>query len=256
MPANLIHLGPLLDVFGDELAVLGGRTCKRCVAKVRNPRFHRGIGECGIDLLIERRDDVGGRVLWRADTQQYTRIVTRQKIGQGWDVRQRRRARCRCDRQRAQLAGSDQLDRRRKGVEYNLDPTANQVSQRRRRTAIRHPYHVDASHHHEQLAVHIQHAPATGRPHVDLAGIGFGIGNEFRNGFGRERRVHDHHARPAGYACHRRDVVDEIEVEIVVERCIDRIDRSDEEERIAIGQARVRPLRRQDCWRRRAGSRR
>jgi hypothetical protein len=37
---ELHHLGPFLNVLGDELAELGGRTCKPRVAKVCNPRFH------------------------------------------------------------------------------------------------------------------------------------------------------------------------------------------------------------------------
>ena len=44
----------------DELPEAGGRTCKRRVAKVFNPRFHRGIGKNGIDLLVELLDDIGG----------------------------------------------------------------------------------------------------------------------------------------------------------------------------------------------------
>src|SRR5215472_3154655 len=119
---ELHHLGPFLNVLGDELAELGGRTCKRRVAKVCKPRFHRGIGKNGIDLFVEFLDDIGGCILWRPDTQPRARIVARQKIAQRWDVRQRRRACYRCHRQRAQLAGSDKLDRRSKGIEYNLDP--------------------------------------------------------------------------------------------------------------------------------------
>src|SRR5262249_57108829 len=57
------HLAPLLCFFGDERAELGGRACKYRVAIVRNPRFHRGIGERGADLLVELVDDVGGPVL-------------------------------------------------------------------------------------------------------------------------------------------------------------------------------------------------
>src|SRR5262249_32051301 len=79
---ELHHLGPFLNVLGDELAELGGRTCKRRVAKVCNPRFHRGIGENSIDLLVEFLDDIGGRILWRADTQPRARIIARQKIVQ------------------------------------------------------------------------------------------------------------------------------------------------------------------------------
>src|SRR5215469_14146951 len=79
---ELHHLGPFLNVLGDELAELGGRTCKRRVAKVCNPRFHRGIGENSIDLLVEFLDEIGGRIFWRADTQPRARIIARQKIVQ------------------------------------------------------------------------------------------------------------------------------------------------------------------------------
>src|SRR5262249_40399492 len=79
---ELHHLGPFLNVLGDELAELDGRTCKRRVAKVCNPRFHRGIGENSIDLLVEFLDYIGGRILWRADTQPRARIIARQKIVQ------------------------------------------------------------------------------------------------------------------------------------------------------------------------------
>src|SRR5262249_7279988 len=72
---QLHHLGPFLNVLGDELPELGGRTCKRRVAKVCNPRFHRGIGKNGIDLLVEFLDDIGRCIHWRADTQPRARIV-------------------------------------------------------------------------------------------------------------------------------------------------------------------------------------
>ena len=65
-----------------------------------------------------------------------------------------RARRCR-NRQRTQLAGSNQSDRRSKGIENDIDPAANQVGHRRRRAAIGHPYHVYAGHHLEQFAVDI-----------------------------------------------------------------------------------------------------
>jgi hypothetical protein len=128
---ELDDLSPFLDFFGDKLAEVGGRTCKRRVAKLRKPRFHRGISQSSVDLPIELLDDVGGRVLWCSNTRPRARVVAWQKLTQGWNVRQRRRARRRCDCQRAQLAGSDKRDRRGKGIEYNLDPTTNQVIHRR-----------------------------------------------------------------------------------------------------------------------------
>src|SRR6516165_5462919 len=79
---ELHHLGPFLNVFSNELAKLSGGTRKRRVAKVCNPRSHRGIGENSIDLLVEFLDDIGGRIFWRADTQPRARIIARQKIVQ------------------------------------------------------------------------------------------------------------------------------------------------------------------------------
>src|SRR5262249_36758403 len=65
---------------------------------------------------------------------------------------QRVRARRRSHRQCAQLAGPDIFDRRRWGLEHELNLPAKEVSQRRRRPAIRYVQHVDASHHLEQFA--------------------------------------------------------------------------------------------------------
>src|SRR6516165_10481068 len=125
MLANFTTLAHFSMSSAMNLPNSGGRSCKRRVAKVCNPRLHRGIGKNGIDLLVEFLDDIGRCIHWRADTQPRARVVPRQKIAQRWDVGQRRRARCRCHRQRPQLAGSDKFDRRSKGIEYNLDPAAN-----------------------------------------------------------------------------------------------------------------------------------
>jgi len=45
-------------------------------------------------------------------------------------------------------------------------------------------------------------------------GIGLGVGDEFRNGLGGNRRVDLHDIGYPNDACDRRDVVDEIEVEL------------------------------------------
>ena len=66
------------------------------------------------------------------------------------------------------------------------------VGQRRRRAAIRHVTHVDAGHHLEQLAGDVVRRPVASRRHVELAGIGLGIGDELGNGLGRNRWIHLH----------------------------------------------------------------
>src|ERR1700733_9275198 len=55
---ELDHLGPFLGFVGNELAEIGRRTGKRHGAQSGKPRLQRGIGETGIDLLVELVDDV------------------------------------------------------------------------------------------------------------------------------------------------------------------------------------------------------
>jgi hypothetical protein len=108
-------------------------------------------------------------------------------------------------------------------VEHHLYLSANEVGQGRARTAIRHVDHVDASHHLEQLAGHMAPGSVAGRRHVDLARIGFGVGDELGDRLDRHRGIHLHDigvARKAGDWC---DVADEIETQFVVERRIDRV---------------------------------
>ena len=46
------HLAPLLGFLGDQLAEVSGRTRKHRAAEVSEPRFHVGIGEASVDLLV------------------------------------------------------------------------------------------------------------------------------------------------------------------------------------------------------------
>src|SRR5262249_26159755 len=61
-----LHLGPFLNVLGDELAELGGRTCKRRVAKVCKPRLHRGIGKNGALISLLSFSTISGGVFFGA----------------------------------------------------------------------------------------------------------------------------------------------------------------------------------------------
>ena len=63
-------VAPLLRFVGDELAEVGGRTDERCATQIGEPRLHLGIGESGVDLVVELLDDLGRRGLRRADADQ------------------------------------------------------------------------------------------------------------------------------------------------------------------------------------------
>jgi hypothetical protein len=101
--------------------------------------------------------------------------------------------------------------------------------------AIGHVLHVDAGHHLEQLARHMGPGSAATRGHVDLARISFGVGDELGNGLGRNQCIHDHDTGLAADARDRRDVAKEIVIELIVERRVDYVWCTDEEERVAVG---------------------
>src|SRR5215471_16564113 len=72
------------------------------------------------------------------------------------------------------------------------------------------------------------------RRKIDHAWVGLGMGNELRNGLGGKRWIYQHYKRNAEEARDRRDVADEIEIELVVERRVDRVRGADQEQRVAI----------------------
>src|SRR5262249_3814481 len=69
---------------------------------------------------------------------------------------------------------------------------------------------------------------------LTLPGLDLGESNEFRNGLGRNRRIDLHDLRHAEDACDRRDVAKKHEAELVVERCVDRVRRDDQQERMPV----------------------
>ena len=83
-----------------------GGAGQRRAAHVGQPRLDLRIGEAGIDLLVEPIDDLGRRVLGRANAVPRARLVARHELAHRRNVRQRLRARRGGHRQRAQLAGS------------------------------------------------------------------------------------------------------------------------------------------------------
>src|SRR5262249_57467081 len=90
---ELSLLAPLLGFLSCQLAEVSGRTCKHRATEVSEPRFHVGIGESRINLIVELIDDFDGRVFWRADPHPAGRLVAWHELGHGRDTGQRVRAR-------------------------------------------------------------------------------------------------------------------------------------------------------------------
>src|ERR1700730_13499103 len=74
------HLAPLLGFFGDELAKVSRRSCKRHGAQVGKPRLDLGIAETGVDLLVELLDDLCGGVLGRPDSRHPDTLLAWQNL--------------------------------------------------------------------------------------------------------------------------------------------------------------------------------
>src|SRR5262245_17092653 len=60
------------------------------------------------------------------------------------------------------------------------------------------------------------------------------MGNELRNRLGRKCRVHGHDEGGTKDACNRSDVAEEIKVELIKERRVDRVRRRHQKKRIAV----------------------
>ena len=80
----------------------------------------------------------------------------------------------------------------------------------------------------------MRHAADAGRRHIDFARIGLGIGNELGKRLGRKRVIHHHDIGKADDGCDRCDIADEIEIELVVKRRVDRARRAEEAQRITV----------------------
>src|SRR5262245_4940424 len=73
-----------------------------------------------------------------------------------------------------------------------------------------------------------------GRRHCDLAWIGLRAGDQLSDRRGRDRWVRLQYQRIPGKSGNWRDIAAEIETKLFIQRSIDRVCRSDEEERVAV----------------------
>jgi hypothetical protein len=93
---------------------------------------------------------------------------------------------------------------------------------------------VDTGHHLEPFPENMGRGPAAGRSHVDLARIGLGVSDELRDCLGWNGCIDHHDIRATANARDRRDVSDEIEIELAVKRRVHRVRQPDKQERIAV----------------------
>src|SRR5262245_16533086 len=83
------NLGPLLGFFAYEPSKLSRRGWKCRRTQFGDPSLDPGIVKSRVDLLVEFVDDFGRCVLRSAEATPRARLVARQKVGNGWDIRQR-----------------------------------------------------------------------------------------------------------------------------------------------------------------------
>src|SRR5262249_43710753 len=173
------HLAPLLAFFRKELLKLSWSADKNSAAQIGEPGSHLRIDEASIDLLVEHVDDLNGRILGSADGKPGARLVARQELAHGRDVRQLLRTCCGGHRQWPQPAVLDVLTCG--AGKHHLHLPGEQVGERIRATAIWHMSRADLRHHVEQLAGHMGDGPNSWGRKAELARISLGVGNELRN---------------------------------------------------------------------------
>src|SRR5262249_34793018 len=123
------HPAPLLGFCGDEISKVSGRTGNRRVAEIGKLRLDLAIGQGDVDFPVELFDDLCGSLAGRTDPLPAGRLVARHKCPDGRDIGQRLRTSRGGHREGAQLAGSDEFDRRGHGGERHLHLSAEQVIQ-------------------------------------------------------------------------------------------------------------------------------
>src|SRR5262245_19466666 len=112
LDARELHdFGPFFCIIRDELAELGWRASIHNTAKTDKPRLHLGIGQRGVDLLVELVDDLGGRASGRANTLPRARFEAWHEISLSRQLRQRLRPGRRRYRERTHSPTPDLFNR-------------------------------------------------------------------------------------------------------------------------------------------------
>src|SRR5262245_15799506 len=85
---DLDHLGPLLDLFGDELVEVGGRTGQRSATQAGELCSHFGVGEARVDFLGQFANNFCWRAHRCANADPVARLVSRQEFSNCRNIRQ------------------------------------------------------------------------------------------------------------------------------------------------------------------------
>ncbi len=96
-------------------------------------------------------------------------------------------------------------------VELHLRLAGKRGIERRRAAAIGHVGHLDAALDHQHLAEQMRDGGHARRAEVDLARVGFGVGDKFRDGVCGYRRMDGHGAPRGGEARKRHEILVGIE---------------------------------------------
>src|SRR6185503_21212916 len=82
---ELDHLRPLFDRLREQRAECRGRASERRAAQFDDPCPDPGIGEAGIELLVQEIDDLGRSALRRADAGKTARLIAGHELSHRWN---------------------------------------------------------------------------------------------------------------------------------------------------------------------------
>ncbi len=172
---------------------------------------------CRRDHPLPRRHVIAG----------HAGLRERRNIGQRGQARRRRH------RNRTQLSGGDERQRRAEIGEHELDISGDQIVQRRRRAVIGHVRHLDPRH----IG---KHGGGQVMESADAAGAVaqrplFGERDEIVDAVHRQRRADDQHERHRSNDRHQRHILGRIVRQLFVERRVDRERRHRHHDRVAVG---------------------
>jgi hypothetical protein len=105
--------------------------------------------------------------------------------------------------------------------EAHGDAAADHVVERRRHALVRHLENVDAGEALERLAG--ENARGVAAAIGELAGMGFGIGDEFRQRLHGDRGVDHHHQREAADPGDRRKILHQVVADVLEQKRIGRV---------------------------------
>ena len=197
MPAVWITLPHFSVSSATNAAACWGRHHHRFGPERDQPRPDGGIGEHGVGLAAEGRDDLGRHVSGSRDRIPDIGCIAGQDLADRRHVAQHVGALRAGHAEWAQPALRDEVERRRDRGERRLHLAGEQIGQVG--VAIRHMHEVDAGHHPKQLGRHVRQD-------------GLGAGDEFRHRVHRDRGMDPRARGPSERSSRPARVADQVEL--------------------------------------------